>query len=171
MAHSGVEYRDKIDLVLPVEQHQVRALLKCHTGPCYGSLLVEGGSKCVSWSSDCTIRLEHYTDYLYAFGVLINCVGATIDRIWDASAACGMCTEPLSVRMIPNFPILAAAWDASNKHVICGGGGGSATQQSTASPAGESGTGSGGAPKSVLKPGFSFIGTPIYVVDCSSSFA
>jgi hypothetical protein len=79
-------------------------------------------------------------------------------RVWDAAAAQGVCDTPLSIQRIPDFPILAATWDAGNGNLICGGGGGST---SSAAAAGTSGAGGAG---SKLKAGFSFIGTPVYAL-------
>jgi hypothetical protein len=93
---------------------------------------------------------------------------STLRRMWEADKAQGICCTPASVQVIPDFPILAAAWDARNKHLICGGGGGSTTGGGSSN---SDAAAVDAKPKNAVKPGFSFVGTPIHVVDCSGQFA
>ena len=79
-----------------------------------------------------------------------------LSRVWDASTAQGLCDTPISLQSIPDFPILAAAWDAHDRQLICGGGGG--VLKGAPAPAGPA----GGLNR--VQAGFSFIGTPIHIL-------
>lgn len=76
-------------------------------------------------------------------------ITSTVSRSWDIGTASGVCDNPRSIHKIAEFPILAAAWDAEQGALYCGGGGGA--------PGGAGATGKGGR-------GISFIGTPIHLV-------
>jgi hypothetical protein len=136
-----------------VIQNKMTALLRGHTGACYGAQFVENDTHCISWSSDCSVRLwDVVSSSTSSSSSLSPSSSASENRSAEAAAAAAavgnksnnhfrlspgkdsngssspdkdkLARAVHAAQSIPNFPILCGAWHAESKSLICGGGAG-----------------------------------------------
>lgn len=78
-----------------------RAVLRAHKKACYGASFYDtGNTKCISWSSDQSIKL------------------------WNVETAQDICIEPIETKLLKEFPIFSCAVNYENGNIACGGGDG-----------------------------------------------